>query len=151
MNTALRILKALQERNKTLSELSRELGVTKPSLLYHMLKLSERGLVRRVQNGNKFVYYSLTEKGKNFVRLLVSLISSSVLSYVLASLSSSDKTTSEKLPALLYSNLVYQTIHNEIPVLYNSTTCTNYYVAFILAFVFIFAIVYLSLRLIQDG
>jgi DNA-binding MarR family transcriptional regulator len=148
MNTALRILKALQERNKTLSELSRELGVTKPSLLYHMLKLSERGLVRRVQNGNKFVYYSLTEKGKNFVRLLVSLISSSVLSYVLASLSSSDKTT-EKLPALSY--MVYQTIRNEIPVLYNSTTCTNYYVAFILAFVFIFAIVYLSLRLIQDG
>ena len=148
MNTALRILKALQERNKTLSELSRELGVTKPSLLYHMLKLSERGLVRRVQNGNKFVYYSLTEKGKNFVRLFVSLISSSVLSYVLASLSSSDKTT-EKLPALSY--MVYQTIRNEIPVLYNSTTCTNYYVAFILAFVFIFAIVYLSLRLIQDG
>ena len=150
MNTALRILKALQERNKTLSELSRELGVTKPSLLYHMLKLSERGLVRRVQNGNKFVYYSLTEKGKNFVRLLVSLILSSVLSYVLASLSSSDKTT-EKLPALSY--MVYQTIHNETPALYlyNSTTCTNYYVAFVLAFVFIFAIVYLSLRLIQDG
>ncbi|ADB58130.1 winged helix-turn-helix domain-containing protein [Archaeoglobus profundus] len=137
MNTALRILKALQERNKTLSELSREVGVTKPSLLYHLSKLSGKGLVKKVQNGNKFVYYSLTGKGKNFVRLFTSLVSSALLSYVLVSLS-------KKASDLSAS------ISTTYPVLQKGHTATvNVCIAFILAFVFLFTIFYFALLLLK--
>ncbi len=131
------ILKALQERNKTLSELSRELSVTKPSLFYHMLKLSERGLVRRIKR-NKFVYYSLTEKGENYIKLLLSLTISMILSYGLLSLLRSDSYVSSSAPTRL-------------PTVYTSANVytTNVSVAFILSFVFLFTIIYFALLLLK--
>ncbi len=125
MNTVLRILKALRERNKTLSELSREVGVTKPTLLYHLSKLSERGLVKKVQNGNKFVYYFLTEKGRNYIKLLVSLATSRVLSCGLVSLLRNDPYVCSSVSTGL--STIVQKGH---------TAAVNVCVAVILSFVF---------------
>ena len=68
MNTNLRILKALQKRNKTLSELSRELNLTKPSVYNHLSKLTAKGLIKRIHNGNKL---SFNRKGEKASRNLV--------------------------------------------------------------------------------
>ncbi len=139
MNTALRILKALQERNKTLSELSREVGVTKPTLLYHLSKLSERGLVKKVQNGNKFVYYSLTVKGRKYVRMIVSFASSAIIAYALTRIVSSEHF--EELKANMPTSYVGYV---------DATVKTNCYVAFVLAFIYIFIIIYVSMELAQE-
>jgi len=73
-DTRKEILINLKQRNKTLSELSREIGVSKPALLKHLFLLSSIEAVRRIKNGNKFIYYKITEKGKRMTDLIVSLI-----------------------------------------------------------------------------
>ncbi len=125
------ILKALLERNKTLSELSKELDLTKPSVYYHLKRLSAEGLVRRLKNGNKFVYYALTEKGREFAKLIVSSLISCLLSYAIAS-----------------------GVKNETPVgrcigYVGYVTSSDFSVAYILAFVFIFITIYFTIKLFE--
>ncbi len=67
------ILSNLRGRNKTLSELSREVGVSKPAVLKHLYLLSSSHVVERVKNGNRFVYYRITEKGRRVTDLMVSI------------------------------------------------------------------------------
>ncbi len=82
--TRLKILRALKERNKTLSELSRELGLSKPSIYRHLIILKSQGLVRRIKNGNKFIYYALTKSGEKLIDLIISMSISYVFAYLLA-------------------------------------------------------------------
>ena len=122
------ILKALLERNKTLSELSRELNLTKPSVYYHLKRLSAEGLVRRLKNENKFVYYALTEKGREFVKFIVSSLISCLLSYTIAN-----------------------RVKNETPVVrcIGYVTSSDFSVAYILAFAFIFTTIYFTIKLFE--
>ncbi len=63
------ILKLLSYRRATVSELSRLLGMSKSTVLYHLMKLTESGFVTRIENyGRKHVYYELSEKGKEVVK-----------------------------------------------------------------------------------
>lgn len=73
-DTRKEILINLKHRNKTLSELSREIGVSKPALLRHLFLLSSIEAVKRIKNGNRFIYYKITEKGKRMTDLIVSII-----------------------------------------------------------------------------
>jgi len=81
-----KILFQLESRPHTVSELSRTTGYSKPTLVYHLEKLCETGMVRRVENGRKWVYYELTEKGKRVIRQdtikLVGLLVAGVASIV---------------------------------------------------------------------
>lgn len=63
-----RILLQLQSRPHTVSELSRMTGYSKSTLSYHLEKLVETGMVKRVDNGRKWIYYELTEKGKSAIK-----------------------------------------------------------------------------------
>ncbi|MDW7726780.1 MAG: winged helix-turn-helix domain-containing protein [Candidatus Methanoperedens sp.] len=58
------ILKKLNTRNKTVSELSRELKAGKSTIFYNISILQESSLVKKLENGNEFVYYELTDNAK---------------------------------------------------------------------------------------
>jgi len=67
-DTRLDILKSLSHRRKMPSELSKELSLAPSTVLEHLNKLEEADLIRRVETGHKWIYYSLTEKGESLVR-----------------------------------------------------------------------------------
>lgn len=79
-DTRVAILKELDQRRKTLAELSRSLSAHKSALHKHLVKLVEAGLVSKHYDRHKWKYYSLTWKGKHLlhpeqmkIRLLLSL------------------------------------------------------------------------------
>ena len=79
--TRIEILKKLDERRMTLSELSKALGLSKTTVKEHLNKLLEAGLVERVEEGRKWIYYELTPEGKRLlhpekvsVKLVISTI-----------------------------------------------------------------------------
>ena len=83
-DTRINILKALQERQKTQSELAKEIGLSAPTILDHMNKLEEAGLIERVPEDKerKWKYYRLTETaekmlGKKKMSVIMILASSS--------------------------------------------------------------------------
>lgn len=59
------IIKLLQERNHNLSELSKKLSLSSPTVKQHLGILQKAMLVEQVDEGRKWKYYSLTRKGKN--------------------------------------------------------------------------------------
>ena len=62
------ILKLLSKKKYTLSELSKILGLSKSTVLHHLKILEESGYITRVEDGRKWVYYSLTERGKSLIK-----------------------------------------------------------------------------------
>lgn len=67
-DTRLDILKSLGKRRKTPSELSKELNLAASTIVEHLTKLEEAGLIRREETGHKWIYYNLTEKGSSLVK-----------------------------------------------------------------------------------
>jgi DNA-binding transcriptional ArsR family regulator len=63
-----KILSKLEVRPHTISELAKVTGYSKSTLSYHLEKLSELGMVKRIENDRKWVYYELTERGKRTIR-----------------------------------------------------------------------------------
>ncbi len=62
------ILKYLNRRNMTVTELSRELDLSKSTVHEHLKKLKNAGFINKLdREGRKWVYYELTKKGKNLV------------------------------------------------------------------------------------
>ncbi len=61
------ILKRLDERRETVTDLSGLLSLSKPTLLEHLEKLQAAGLVKRVDEGRKWIYYELSAKGKKLL------------------------------------------------------------------------------------
>lgn len=62
-----RILKALDEKKMTLSDLSRELDLSKPTLKEHLAKLESTQLVTKADEGRKWKYYSLSRRGRQIL------------------------------------------------------------------------------------
>jgi len=62
------ILKTLDERRQTVTDLSNLIGLSKPTLLEHLEKLQAAGLVKRMDEGRKWIYYELTRRGRNILR-----------------------------------------------------------------------------------
>ena len=63
--TRTKILKALKERRKTLSELSFELKYAPSTMSDHLRILVKSGLIKKVEEGHKWKYYELTLLGKS--------------------------------------------------------------------------------------
>ena len=61
------ILKRLDARRETVTDLSNLLALSKPTLLEHLEKLQSAGLVKRIDEGRKWIYYELTVKGKKIL------------------------------------------------------------------------------------
>jgi DNA-binding transcriptional ArsR family regulator len=76
------VLKKLDERQMTLSELAKELEKSKPAVLKHLTKLVDAGLVKKLDDERKWVYYALTFRGKNLLhpeRVKITLLLSTAL------------------------------------------------------------------------
>lgn len=67
--TKLRIILSLRERRKTLSEISRELDLSKTTIYAHLINLMENGYVRRSGDNHKWIYYELTGKSSLFLKM----------------------------------------------------------------------------------
>lgn len=65
--TRVRILKSLLSRRKTLSEIAKEFGMSVSGLKEHFDVLLDAGLVVKVDDGHKWKYYELTDKGRSIV------------------------------------------------------------------------------------
>jgi DNA-binding transcriptional ArsR family regulator len=61
------VLKRLDARRETVTDLSNLLALSKPTLLEHLEKLQNAGLVKRVDEGRKWIYYELTDKGRKIL------------------------------------------------------------------------------------
>jgi DNA-binding transcriptional ArsR family regulator len=59
-----KVLRSLKERRKTLTELSRHLGIQPSSTKQHLSILEASGFIKAVDEGRKWKYYELTGKGK---------------------------------------------------------------------------------------
>ncbi len=81
------ILKKLDERRQTVTDLSGLLALSKPTLLEHLEKLQTAGLVKRVDEGRKWIYYELSQKGRKLlhperVAIVLALSSAAVLAAI---------------------------------------------------------------------
>ena len=150
------ILRALKNRNKTLSELSRELGLSKATLFRHLAVLQSQGIVRRVENGNRFVYYKLSQKGREILEVLLSAVAAltgSVIAYLSAHRLSTPELKDVSAPPPSAPAPTPAPAGGFLPEMlgighgetFSSTTSPT--AAAILAFLFIFVIVLLSLKL----
>ncbi len=61
------VLKRLDARRETVTDLSNLLALSKPTLLEHLEKLQSAGLVKRVDEGRKWIYYELSDKGRKIL------------------------------------------------------------------------------------
>ncbi len=88
--TRIEILKKLDERRMTLTELSKELNISKTAVKEHLDKLVEAKLVEKVDEGRKWKYYELTKVGKRILhpesRTKIILLISSAIASVLVGL-----------------------------------------------------------------
>ncbi len=64
-DTRVNILKSLGRRRKTLSELSKEFGMSVSTIKEHLDNLCKVDLIVQKDEGHKWKYYELTLKGKN--------------------------------------------------------------------------------------
>lgn len=65
--TRLDLLHALDERRKTGTELATELALNKATVHEHLQLLSATGLVKKVDEGRKWIYYELSWQGRNLL------------------------------------------------------------------------------------
>ncbi len=61
------VLKKLDERRMTVTDLANALQLSKPTLLEHLEKLQAADLVKRIDEGRKWIYYELTGRGKKIL------------------------------------------------------------------------------------
>lgn len=66
-DTRIEILKCLAKGRHTPTMLADKLGLSTPTVLEHLDKLIEAGLVKKIDEGRKWKYYALTEKGQSLV------------------------------------------------------------------------------------
>lgn len=67
-DTRRRVLRLLEDRRMTLSELARSLDLKKSTVLEHLRKLSDAGLVDRDEEEDRlWVYYDLSHRGRNIL------------------------------------------------------------------------------------
>jgi DNA-binding transcriptional ArsR family regulator len=103
------ILKKLDERRQTVTDLSGLLNLSKPTLLEHLEKLQTAGLVRRVDEGRKWIYYELSAKGRKLlhpekVAIVLALASAATLAVIGLVLTLVSYTTTLAQPAAYRGN-----------------------------------------------
>ena len=81
--TKIKILKSIDERRKTLTELAKEFGMSPSTIKEHLDKLSKAGLIEQKDEGHKWKYYELTGKGNEILhpgakRIMLVLAASSI-------------------------------------------------------------------------
>ena len=63
VETRVKILKVLASKQQTLSDLSQLLGLSAPTLKEHLDVLEKVAMINKLEEGRKWKYYKITEKG----------------------------------------------------------------------------------------
>jgi ArsR family transcriptional regulator, arsenate/arsenite/antimonite-responsive transcriptional repressor len=66
-DTRLDILKALDERQKTVTELAKQLDLNKATVFEHLEKLAAVNLIQKLEDERKWVYWQLTWTGRRLL------------------------------------------------------------------------------------
>ncbi len=66
-DTRINIIKLLNERNYTLSEISAKMNMSSPTIKQHLETLVHSDLIQQKDEGRKWKYYYLTRKGKKLI------------------------------------------------------------------------------------
>jgi len=102
-DTRVKILKLLVKRRKTLSELSTELKMSVSGVKEHLETLEKAGLIEKIDDGHKWKYYELTEKGaaivapKASMRIML-LLSLSIVAFMASAFMMLSPPMTETLP-----------------------------------------------------
>ena len=80
-STRVQILSKLSERPCTASEIAKMTGYSKTTVSYHLSRLSEAGLVERVERG-KWVYYRITSRGLRRIKMEVAVAMGSLVAAI---------------------------------------------------------------------
>jgi len=87
-DTRIEILKRLDKSQMTVTDLANDLSVNKSAVYKHLSRLLDAGLVRKLEDNRKWVYYKLSMKGMHLLhpeRVQIALmLSAAVLSITLA-------------------------------------------------------------------
>lgn len=87
-DTRIEILKRLDKSQMTVTDLANELQVNKSAVYKHLSRLLDAGLVKKLEDNRKWVYYKLSMKGMHLLhpeRVQIALmLSASVLAITLA-------------------------------------------------------------------
>lgn len=86
-DTRLDILKRLDERQKTVTELARELELNKATVFEHCERLLGAELIQKIEDDRKWVYYQLSWKGRRILhpeRMTIALLLSTSLGAVVS-------------------------------------------------------------------
>jgi len=67
-DTRLEILKILSERKKIPADLAKMMKLAPSTVNEHLKILEEEGLIQRKETGHKWIYFEITDKGRNLVR-----------------------------------------------------------------------------------
>jgi len=67
VESRVRLLKSLKQRRKTLTEMSQEQEMSASAVKEHLENLESAGLIRKIDDGHKWKYYELTQKGSDIV------------------------------------------------------------------------------------
>jgi DNA-binding transcriptional ArsR family regulator len=88
-DTRLDILKALDERQKTVTELAKELELNKATVFEHLEKLASVKLIQKLEDERKWVYWQLTWTGRRLLHpeaVTLALVLSSAAATLLTTL-----------------------------------------------------------------
>ena len=77
--TRIDILKKLDTRQMTISELAREMAMAKSTVHEHLAKMASSGLVEKFDDERKWTYYFLTRKGRNMRKPIWKAVLSSLV------------------------------------------------------------------------
>jgi ArsR family transcriptional regulator len=87
-DTRIEILKRLDQSQMTVTDLANDLSVNKSAVYKHLSRLLDAGLVKKLEDNRKWVYYKLSMKGMHLLhpeRVQIALmLSAAVLSITLA-------------------------------------------------------------------
>lgn len=66
-DSRIEIIKHLNEKSMRVTDLAEKMQLSKPTLIEHLKKLEDSGLIDRENRGEKWVYYRLTDKSRNLM------------------------------------------------------------------------------------
>lgn len=123
-DTRIEILKRLDVSQMTVTDLANDLSVNKSAVYKHLSRLLDAGLVKKLEDNRKWVYYRLSMKGMHLLhpeRVQIALMLSAAvmavtlaISQVLTFIMGSDILRKVSNPDDIYTDPVYvsETVHN---------------------------------------
>jgi DNA-binding transcriptional ArsR family regulator len=118
-DTRIEILKRLDKSQMTVTDLANELQVNKSAVYKHLSRLLDAGLVKKLEDNRKWVYYKLSMKGMHLLhpeRVQIALmLSAAVLAITLAVsqiylfLAGNPVTTEKPVPGGAYGDVLFVT------------------------------------------